>query len=305
MSVMEQNRKPRILLGASNNALVYLFGINGLIGGTLQFIHVMYAIGNRGMKGYPGTAEKFLSLPADFNQFISHPWTLFTFMFTHTSFWMLLSNMVWLWAFASVMQDLAGNKKIIPLYLYGGWAGALLYMLAYNVIGQLEPSMPTALLAGAGASITALAIAITLLAPDYRFFPMIGGGIPIWIITLAYLIISFAALSYDPGLIISNIAGVVIGWLFVLALRRGSDWSDWMNRVYDWGNNLFNPNKPSKKTAAKEILFYESKETPYKKTANITQQKVDEILDKINQKGFRFLTDEEKDILRRAGEGDI
>jgi hypothetical protein len=34
----------------------------------------------------------------------------------------------------------------------------------------------------------------------------------------------------------------------------------------------------------------------------VTQQKVDEILDKINQKGYGRLTDEEKDLLRRASE---
>jgi hypothetical protein len=34
----------------------------------------------------------------------------------------------------------------------------------------------------------------------------------------------------------------------------------------------------------------------------VTQQRIDEILDKINQQGYRFLTDEEKDILKRAAD---
>ena len=44
---------------------------------------------------------------------------------------------------------------------------------------------------------------------------------------------------------------------------------------------------------------------PFNKTANVTQQRVDEILDKISQKGYHFLTDEEKSILKRAGEEEI
>jgi hypothetical protein len=32
---------------------------------------------------------------------------------------------------------------------------------------------------------------------------------------------------------------------------------------------------------------------------------VDEILDKINQKGYHFLTEEEKDFLRKASEEDL
>jgi uncharacterized protein YcgL (UPF0745 family) len=39
---------------------------------------------------------------------------------------------------------------------------------------------------------------------------------------------------------------------------------------------------------------------------NITSKRIDEILDKINQQGYHLLTDEEKDILRRAAEeGDL
>ena len=38
-----------------------------------------------------------------------------------------------------------------------------------------------------------------------------------------------------------------------------------------------------------------------KHTGGLTQNRVDEILDKINQKGFDSLTKEERDILTRAG----
>jgi hypothetical protein len=41
---------------------------------------------------------------------------------------------------------------------------------------------------------------------------------------------------------------------------------------------------------------------PYKKIPNITQKRIDDILDKINQQGFRLLTDEEKEILKRAAD---
>jgi len=52
-------------------------------------------------------------------------------------------------------------------------------------------------------------------------------------------------------------------------------------------------------------MFYKKTRQPYKKTPNITQQRIDEILDKINQKGYRFLTDEEKELLKRASEEDL
>ena len=67
--------------------------------------------------------------------------------------------------------------------------------------------------------------------------------------------------------------------------------------------NLFNPNKKSDRGNIREKVFYNSdNRKPYKKTSNVTQQRVDEILDKINQKGYHFLTDEEKNILKRAAD---
>jgi DNA-directed RNA polymerase alpha subunit len=78
-----------------------------------------------------------------------------------------------------------------------------------------------------------------------------------------------------------------------------------MNNFFDWVDNLFNPRAKNISKPVKEEFFYKVKESqPYKKTPNVTQKRVDEILDKINQKGFHFLTDEEKDILKRAASGD-
>jgi hypothetical protein len=76
-----------------------------------------------------------------------------------------------------------------------------------------------------------------------------------------------------------------------------------MNNLFDWIGNLFNPDKKSWQKTARTDLHYKTRGTqPYRKIPNITQKRIDEILDKINQQGYRFLTDEEKDILKRAAE---
>ena len=71
--------------------------------------------------------------------------------------------------------------------------------------------------------------------------------------------------------------------------------------------DLFNPDKkrltPQK---TKEKLFYKTAgQKPFEKRAIITQQRVDEILDKINQKGYSLLSEEEKNILKRAAENEF
>ena len=78
-----------------------------------------------------------------------------------------------------------------------------------------------------------------------------------------------------------------------------------MNNVYDWFNNLFNPTRPVRKRKVKQELFYKASAEPFTKTPNLTQQKIDEILDKINQKGYSHLTEEEKELLHRASQEDL
>lgn len=217
-----------------------------------------------------------------------------------------LGNLLWLWAFGYIMQDLAGNGKIIPLFIYGGLAGAVFFLLSYNIFPRLVAVSDLTTLRGAAAGVMAIAIATTMLAPDYRIFPMLNGGIPLWVLTVIFIIIEFATIPVgNTGSHISIIAGSAMGILFIYQMRKGKDWGAWMNTFFDWVGNLFNPDKPRKLPAAKQKYFYKvGKTSPYRKVPNVTQKRIDEILDKINQKGFRFLTEEEKEILKRASEDD-
>lgn len=102
---------------------------------------------------------------------------------------------------------------------------------------------------------------------------------------------------------LSHIGGALAGVLFMLLLRRKTDAGAWMIRMYETIGNLFNPAGREKKNSMREKVFYNTgNRKPYNKTSNITQQRVDEILDKINQRGYDSLTKDEKEILRRASE---
>ncbi len=86
---------------------------------------------------------------------------------------------------------------------------------------------------------------------------------------------------------------------------RGHDWSVGMNNFFNWVNDLFNPNKKIKRKDSRDQFFYKVQGShPYKKIPNVTQKRIDDILDKINLEGYHLLTDEEKDILRRASSSD-
>ena len=301
---MEDNYRKKMMLGQDGNALVQLVIINAVLFAILGFVHVIYQLNNLPDSSYEKNVLSWFLLPASSDLLSSRPWTVLTYMFSDQHVFRFIGNMFWLWGFGYILQDLTGNRKLIPIYLYGGIAGALFVVLGYAIFPKLHAQAAVIQLAGANASVIAVAIATTTVAPDYRIFPMINGGIPLWILTTIYLLVDFSTISSgNPGDYIASFAGAGAGFLFIFWLRKGHDGSMWLNQLFDWFNDLFNPDKKKKTRSPKDEFYYKVSGTqPFRKIPNVTQQRIDEILDKINQQGYRFLTDEEKEILNRASD---
>lgn len=299
----------KFTLGYEGNSLVALFAINIIFFILLLSIKVIYNYTDTDIFLFRAHVIQYFELPANLSTLVYRPWTILTFMFSDVSVMSILSNMLWLWMFGFIFQELTGNQKLIPLYIYGGLTGALFFIVACYSLPSVKPFVTQAFSFGSYSSVMAIAIGTTFLAPDYRVLKNINRGIPIWVITLLYVIIDLAGASRYPfpvAVIISHIGGGLAGFIFIYLLRRGNDGSIWMNDLYNWFMNLFNPAKPQKNISVKEKIFYNAgNRQPYKKNAIVTQQRVDEILDKISQKGYHFLTDEEKNILKRASEEEL
>ena len=306
MTYIEKQYKQKIALGQSGNTLMMLIAICLITFVGLAFMKAIWYFRfpkEIALSLYTKNVLGWFTLPADAESMLNRPWTIITHMFVHDNIWKIFSNMLWLWCFGYILQDNTGNKKIVPIFIYGGIAGGIAFMLAYYLIPSLHVQLPYATTLGATASVMAVAIATTMVSPTYKIFPMIGGGIPLWALTALYVIANLATVSIsDTGNLLAHLTGALTGALFAIFLRMGYDWSRWMSNFFDWISNLFNPDNPKKGKNIKEELFYKTSSVPFKKTPNLTQQRVDEILDKINQKGYNFLTVEEKELLKRAGE---
>ncbi len=312
MSVMHQNRRNPILLGQDNNALTWLIIINAVVFVGISFIKIIYFLSYdtpmEALQNFHLQILDWFSLPANADKLINRPWTILSYMFSHDTVWQLIGTLLWLWAFGYILQDLTGNTKLIPVYLYGGVAGALFFVLASNLIPQNNEAVTAAApLLGGGAAVMAIAIAATTFAPKYRIFPMINGGIPLWALTLLFVAIDYATIAtQSTSYALAHLGGAAMGFLFVTQMQRGNDWSLWMINFMNWLNDLFNPEKKyGKKPISQQKHYKTSSRKPFEKTPRVTQQKLDEILDKINLEGYNSLSQEEKDFLKKASQEDI
>lgn len=311
MNDTDTQYRQKISLGQSGNALMMLIAISLILFVSFAFLKAYwyFKYSSDQTLAVPMFNKNVLGLftmPADGNELLHKPWTIITHMFIHDNVWKVFANMLWLWTFGYILQDLTGGRKLAPVFIYGAIGGAIAFLLAYNYLPSLKAAEPFVTLSGAASGVMAVAVVTTMISPGYRIFPMIGGGLPLWILTCVYALSDLLSVSIsDTGTLITHLAGAFTGFLFVFFLRQGFDWSEWMSNFFEWINNLFNPDKPAKGKDTKNELFYKASTTPYTKTPNLTQQRVDEILDKINQHGYNSLTQEEKDLLKKASKEDI
>src|SRR5215207_7151789 len=156
MSYYQQRNQSKLSIGQDGNTLTMLLAINLSVFAVLAFIKVIYyfSFSEQGVVLFNQQVFKWFSLPADPATFISRPWTLLTHMFVHdtAAIWHILGNMLWLWAFGYILQDLTGNKKLVPLYIYGGLAGAVAYALAFNFLTPLKGALSISYAVGASAA---------------------------------------------------------------------------------------------------------------------------------------------------------
>ena len=115
MSYYQQQNRHRLSIGQDGNALTTLIAINLVAFVILAFIKMIYyfSAGSAGVDTFNKDILEWVALPASMETFITRPWTLLTHMFVHDTknIWHILGNMLWLWAFGYIIQDLTGNRK--------------------------------------------------------------------------------------------------------------------------------------------------------------------------------------------------
>jgi membrane associated rhomboid family serine protease len=273
-----------------NVMMFVLFGVIKVILEVSQFDSLWLAIHDQ------------IAIPARFSDYITRPWTLLTYMFMHdlSGILHILFNMLVLYWFGRLFVEYLGSDKLVALYLLGGIAGGVLYLVLYNTI-PFYISRPS-IMVGASAAVLAVVVAVSTLLPNYTFFLMFLGPVRIKYIAGFYIFISFlGSVGPNAGGNVAHLGGALLGFVYMKQLQSGINWGGWVTMTIEWFKDLFKAKPRVKVSYRKESgstssTFSNMKGQPGKPS----QDELDAILDKISAGGYESLTKEEKEKLFNA-----
>ncbi|GAB2570230.1 rhomboid family intramembrane serine protease [Spirosoma areae] len=290
-----------------NNTLVQLILINTVVFLVLLLAKVSLTMAEE--TGIYHFMREQLMLPGGINAFLRKPWTLLTYFFAHDEIFHILYNMLFLYWFGRLIDEYLGNRRLIGLYIMGGLAGGLLYLIVYNLVPYFHNQVETARLLGASAAAFSVAVGAATLLPNYTFHLLFFGPVRIKYIVFFFIILSIAQTAgTNAGGNLAHIGGAVMGFFYVKLLQNGTDLGRPIYWIADGWSNLLKP-KPAVKVSYRQRSSANTQASSYASTTGSSssistpdQDEVDMILDKISRSGYESLTREEKQKLFRASQ---
>ncbi len=231
-------------------------------------------------------------------------WRFFTYMFLHAGFGHIAFNMLGLWMFGTQIEGRWGMRTFLIYYVVCGLGGAVTYGL-FNLAGAGGFSQ----MLGASGAIYGILLAYGLTFPESVILVMM-----IFPMKAKYAVIAFGVMALMSSATggsgnvahLAHLGGMIAGFIFMkmtipsLGAGLGSNlgglggaWRRWQTKRK---MKIVRPEaKPGNGRTEAPKDSGPGPQGPGKRS------QIDTILDKISREGLQSLSDEEQEILRRAG----
>jgi len=283
---------------ARGSVLARLIGINVAIFVAANLIRVFFFLWN--VEGAAEAMSEWLGISSNVHVVLHRPWTLITYMFLHFDFLHILFNMIVLYVGGRLFSDFIGQDRLTATYLLGGLAGALFYIVSFNVFPVFEEVVAFSLAIGASASVLAIFIAIAAYMPNYQLPLLLFGRIRLKYIAIFFVVLDLISIDHgNPGGHLAHLGGALWGYTYARLLRSGRDPAMVLGFYLEKLVRVFRK-KPTMRVEYTRERYVSDEE--YNKQRAERQKKIDHILDKISKHGYDSLTREEKQLLFKMGD---
>ncbi len=211
-------------------------------------------------------------------------WQPVTYMFLHGGGTHLFFNMFALWMFGAEIENYWGTRQFNIYYFVCGIGAALINLIA--TVGDPYPTV------GASGAIYGVLLAFGMMFPDryiflYFLFPVKA---KYFIAGYAFIefISGFGSRAMGSGSNIAHFAhlgGMLIGFIYISIRRAEWSFSGLFNKIRSTGNKKSGLRLHTRNTVAPPV----------------SESEINAILDKISERGYGSLTEEERRKLLSAG----
>ncbi len=270
-----------------------------LISNVAIFIFQHFIFAGFQVSGIPLSAFfiKYFALnPIGSTVFPFYPWQLFTYLFMHANFWHLFMNMFALWMFGMELENIWGSKKFFAYYIMCGVGAGLSTILITPLFTSL--SIPTV---GASGSIYGILVAFGMLFPNREIFLYFLIPIKDKYFVMIYMLIELLSVGSNTGVAhLAHLGGGLVGLVYLLITRNNVQdlfRFDKKPKVGKKPANIYRNKYYDKYNASSTGNVSDAEYYTQGSDDEISQERIDEILDKIGKDGYQNLTEEEKRIL--------
>lgn len=266
--------------------LYKLIYINVAVFVLVQIVHTssfLFQSSRMDLIGLLGVSSKPLDL-------IFKPWSIISYMFTHSGLMHILFNLMWLYFAGQIFLQYFTSRKLYNIYLLGGIAGAAIYLIAYNLFPAFAEQ--DSQLIGASASVLAILFAMAAYVPNYKVNLVLLGTIPLKYLAIASVFIDIISIPKgNAGGHIAHLGGAFIGLLFIQQWKKGNDITLYVDQLTNQFSRLFTSKK------LKTVHKRPQSDDEFRSDKANRSVNIDEILDKISKSGYDSLTEKEKEYL--------
>ena len=272
----------RDLLNKPEQGLVKIMVINAGIFFALMLSKVVLIIANQA-PAFELFIEQ-ISLSSNVLQAATKPWTFFTYFFVHLDLFHLIFNMLFLYGFGQILQDLMGQTRLYQVYFLGCLAGAFAFLVVMNTIPYFIAKGPTFLM-GASAGVYAIVVAAATLRPNYKVHLFLIGPVAIKYISAFYIVWSvIEMIGSNAGGNVAHLGGAILGFSYA-----------WIDQQ---------PQNTFKVPKREKVLVRQlnAQARPMSEREVIDEEELNRILDKISKSGYDSLSKIEKRRLFMASQ---
>jgi membrane associated rhomboid family serine protease len=275
----------------TGGALIQFIFINILVFLAINILGVVARLSGGGTELFIGLLiTDVFSLQADLGTLATHPWGIFTHIFSHQSFLHLLFNMLILYQSGRIFLQFFSQKRLVYTYIIGGLVGGI-----FEIASQIFPKIDPTTSIGASGAVMAILIAAAAHKPRLNLSLFGAINIPLYVFAGIIFILDFISLGKDDGTAhFSHIGGAALGFFSVQQLKSSNNIINMAQRFGDWFGRLFRK-KP--KLSVEKGDARRMSDEDYNLDKKMRQEKIDGILDKISKSGYESLTRQEKDFL--------